>query len=120
MVDFNPKATALQAQLQAQLQNNRSTNSASGTVTGARLRPQDGVDERIRNRQLQDEQNRRLPVKTDNRVENLSSANELAVARERIDAVAGRNQREAPSGRTSQRQSSLRNQPLGQIIDIRV
>ncbi|MBL4836299.1 MAG: hypothetical protein JKY34_01870 [Kordiimonadaceae bacterium] len=121
MVDFNPKATALPAQLQAQVQGNRGTQAAGQSSVNARPRPQDIVDDRVNNRLAQETQNRRQLVKRDSRVDNLSSAQELEVARTRIEAVAGNsNNREAPVGRISARQTALRNQPLGQIVDIRV
>ena len=120
MVDFNPKATALPAQLQAQVRGNRGTQAAGQSPVNARPRPQDIVDDRVKNRLAQETQNRQQLVKRDSRVDNLSSAQELEVARTRIDAVAGNSNREAPVGRISARQTALRNQPLGQIVDIRV
>jgi len=120
MVDINSNTLGLQAQVQAQLRGGRDAAALARGSSGVRPRPNDVVDERIRNRQNQQEPNRRIPVKTDDRVTDLSSSRDLEVARARIDAATGKTNREAPTGRTSERQNALRNQPLGQIVDIRV
>jgi len=118
MVDVNPNASSLQARLQAQLQ---STKTAGPRDKGVDLtpRPSDIIDERIKARGEEGGNNRRLPVKLSDRSNQLSSAKELAQAKARVNQVAA-NSREAPVGRTSTRENELRNQPLGQIIDIRV
>lgn len=119
MVDVNSSASSLQAQIQAQLRGNRDAGNLARGSNSARPRPED-VNERIQDRQ---EQGRKggLPAKIDNRVQNLSSAQDIEVAKARVNAVAGGNSnREAPIGRTSERQNAVRNQPLGQIVDIRV
>lgn len=122
MVDVNPNASTLQAQLQAQLRGSRDAANLARGSNGLRPRPQDVTEEQVRDRQGQpSQQDRRLPAKIDSRVEDLSSARDLEAARARVRAVAGgSSNREAPIGRTSTRQNELRNQPLGQIIDIRV
>ena len=122
MVDINANASTLQAQLQAQLRGNRDASTAARGGGGVPLRSGDVADQRVREQQdQQGGQERRAPVKVDDRVGGLSSSRELQVARARInDVTGGSTNREAPAGRTSERQNQLRNQPLGQIIDIRV
>lgn len=120
MVDINANAS-LQTQLQAQLRGNRDASALARGAGGVRPNPNAQADEKVRERQdQQGGQERRVPVKVDDRVANLSSSRELQVARARVDAATGNTNREAPTGRTSERQNALRNQPLGQIIDIRV
>jgi len=119
MVDINPNASPLQAQLQAQLQASRAGVRPSGKDLGATPRPQDVIEERIKTRSDERQQDRQLPVKQSNRSNNLSSPQELDKAQARVRQEAANN-REAPTGRTSTRQNELRSQPLGQIIDIRV
>ncbi len=121
MVDINANASQLQAQLQAQTRGNRDATALARGAGGVKPNAAALADEKIRDRQDQQAgQNRQLPVKIDDRVANLSSSEELKVARARVDAATGNTNREAPAGRTSERQNALRNQPLGQIIDIRV
>ncbi len=121
MVDINANTSALQAQLQAQNRGNRDASALARGTNGARPNPAVVVDDKVRERQdQQSQQNRQVPVKVDDRVANLSSSKELQVARARVNAATGNTNREAPTGRTSERQNTLRNQPLGQIIDIRV
>ena len=118
MVDVNPNASSLQAQLQAQLQANKAGIRARG---GANLtpRPQEMIEERLKARSDDRDASRQLPVKRSDTNNQLSSPQELDQAKARVSQVAGNN-REAPNGRTSIRENELRNQPLGQIIDIRV
>lgn len=121
MVDVNPDAPQLQAQLQAQLRGNRERAAIARGGSGTRPRPNDVIEERIRERQDQPErQTSPAPSREDGRVADLSSSRELEAARARVTAATGGLTREAPVGRTSERENSLRNQPLGQIIDIRV
>jgi len=119
MVDINPNASPLQAQLQAQLQARRAGARPSGNGLDLTPRPQDVIEERIKARSDERQQERQLPVKQSNRSNSLSSPRELDKAQARVRQEAA-NTREAPTGRTSTRQNELRNQPLGQIIDIRV
>jgi len=119
MVDVNPNASTIQAQLQAQLQAERSGARARVGGNEARETPQDVIQDRIRARQDDGGANRQLPVKRTQRGDDLSSQAELDAAQSRVNQVAG-NLREAPAGRTSINQNQARNQPLGQIIDIRV
>lgn len=119
MVDVNPNASALQAQLQAQLQASKSGIRVGGNRTDLTPRPSDVIEERIKARGDERNDNRQLPVKQSNRSNDLSTPQELESAEKRINQVAANN-REAPTGRTSARQNELRNQPLGQIVDIRV
>lgn len=122
MVDVNPNASALQAQLQAQLQAGKSgvrARPAPTDSTQVQPKPKDVIEDRIKARQDEDGTNRQLPVKRTTRGADLSSQQELEAAGERVNKVAG-NLREAPIGRTSTIQNELRNQPLGQIVDIRV
>jgi len=119
MVDINTNASTLRAQLQAQLQADRSGIRARTGSTETRPRSVDVLDERIKARGDENRNNRQLPVKQGDRSNQLSSAQELDQAKARVVKVAGNN-REAPAGRTSVRENELRNQPLGQIIDIRV
>jgi hypothetical protein len=118
MVDVNPNSS-LQSQLQAQLQAKKLPIRPQEGDVGARLRPNDVVDERIKVRGDERRGNRQLPVKQSGRLSELSSARDLDRAKERVTQAAANN-REAPAGRRSVRENELRNQPLGQIIDIRV
>ena len=123
MVDVNPNASALQAQLQAQLQGGKSAvrtrPAPADTAQTQQPTPKDVVEDRIKARQDEGGDNRQLPVKRSTRSIDFSSRQELDAAEERVNKVAG-NLREAPIGRTSTLQNELRNQPLGQIVDIRV
>ena len=119
MVDISPNSSALQAQLQAQLQAKKSAVPVRGNANNLTPKPKDVVDERIQARSDDRRGNRNLPVKQSDRSGQLSSAKELDQAKARVNQVAGGG-REAPNGRTSIRENELRNQPLGQIIDIRV
>lgn len=122
MVDVNPNASALRAQLQAQLQAGKSgvrARPVPSNVDQSQQTPKDVIDDRIKARQDDSGTNRQLPVKRSSRNDDLSSQQELDAAQERVNEVAG-NSREAPIGRTSTLQNELRNQPLGQIVDIRV
>jgi hypothetical protein len=116
MVDVNPNASTIQAQLQAQLQAERSGARAR---VGGNEPQQESIQDRIRARQDDSGANRQLPVKRTQRGDDLSSQAELDAAQSRVNQVAG-NLREAPAGRTSINQNQARNQPLGQIVDIRV
>jgi uncharacterized membrane protein len=117
MVDVNPNASTVQAQLQAQLQAGK--NNARPSDSNQAQRPKDVIEERIQARRDESGTSRQLPVKRSTRNVDLSSPQELDAAKARVSDVAGNN-REAPVGRTSARQNELRSQPLGQIIDIRV
>lgn len=117
MVDVNPNASALQLQLQAQLQAKQSDLRARGN--SAEIKPRDVIDERIKAKSDDRGGNRQLPVRQSDRSLQLSSSKELEAAKARVSQVAGSN-RESPTGRTSLRENEARNQPLGQIIDIRV
>jgi len=119
MVDLNPNASSLQAQLQAQLQAGKTGVKPRTAVADIRPQPKDTADARAKVRGDDNSGSRRLPVKQPGRLSELSSPRELDDAKARVTRVAGNN-REAPIGRTSARQSELRNQPLGQIVDIRV
>jgi len=119
MVDINPNVSTLRAQLQAQLQATRTGVRAGQNGSETKPTPSDVIDERIKARGDERRDNRQLPVKKGDRSNQLSSASELDQAKARVSLVAGNN-REAPTGRTSVRENELRNQPLGQIIDIRV
>ena len=119
MVDINPNVSTLRAQLQAQAQANKTGVRARQNTAEAKPAPSDVIDERIKARGDERRENRQLPVKQSDRGNQLSSASELDQAKARVSLVAGGN-REAPTGRTSVRENELRNQPLGQIIDIRV
>lgn len=119
MVDINPNASGLQAQLQAQLQNGRGARSAQNKLD-LTPRPTDVIEERIRARQS--EGNRQALTQQSERsgnTSNLSSSRELAAAQNRVSEF-GSGQREAPVGRLSARDTVARDVPLGQIIDIRV
>jgi len=119
MVDINPNASALRAQIQAQLQAGRAGVRVRQNNAEIKQTPSDVIEERIKARGDERGENRQLPVKQSERSSQLSSASELDQAKARVSLVAGGN-REAPTGRTSVRENELRNQPLGQIIDIRV
>jgi len=120
MVNINPNASSLQAQLQAQLQAGKTgVRPKSSGVETAPTPKKTIIDERIAARRDDSGSSRRLPVKQANHTSDLSTSQELSSAKERVRQVASNN-REAPTGRTSTRQNDLRNQPLGQIIDIRV
>lgn len=116
MVDINPNASGLQAQLQAQLQGGRGSRAAQNSVD-LTPRPGDIIDERIKQRQS--ESDRQAPVQKSNRSSDLSDSRELRAAEERVTELSA-NRREAPVGRLSTQDADRRNQPLGQIIDIRV
>jgi len=122
MVDINPDASGLRAQLQAQLQTNKaSTTIAAKAPTQITPRPQDVVEERQKARGDDQNNGRRIPLPTKGRGDDLSSPKELADAEDRVNQFTGNTSlREAPTGRTSAPQNELRNQPLGQIVDIRV
>ncbi len=119
MVDVNPKASGLQAQIQAQLQASKTGVRARTSEADASPKPKDIIEARIKARGDERRDVRQLPAKVSNRNTDLSSAQDLARAKARVVQVAGNN-REAPTGRTSLRENELRNQPLGQIVDIRV
>ena len=119
MVDINTNASTLRAQLQAQQQANQTGNRARTNSVAPRPTPAEVAEARIQARGDERRENRQLPVKQGDRANELSSAQELDQAKARVSRVAGNN-REAPAGRTSIRENELRNQPLGQIIDIRV
>jgi len=119
MVDINPNASSLQTQLQAQLQASKTGVRPRGNDANLAPRSQDIAEERIKARSDERGENRQLPVKQSDRANQLSSAHELDQAKARIKQATANN-REAPIGRTSTRQSELKNQPLGQIVDIRV
>ncbi|MFC3051482.1 hypothetical protein [Kordiimonas pumila] len=120
MVDFNPNAPGLQSQIQAQLEANRSRNRVAAQNAGdvtARVQP--SAEERTKARGDEESANKRLPALRSSRGSSLSTHQEIEAAGERVSELAS-NLREAPAGRTSTRQNELRNQPLGQIIDILV
>jgi hypothetical protein len=119
MVDINPNVSTIRAQLQAQLQASKTNIRARTGGADASPNPADLIEERLKVRGDERRDNRQLPVKLSDRSNQLSSARELDQAKARAAKVAGNN-REAPAGRTSIRENELRNQPLGQIIDIRV
>lgn len=120
MVNINNNASALQAQLQAQLQANKSSpRVAARAPEQTAPRPQDVIDDRIKARR-DDQGAGRGAQQPQRRTSDVSSAEELEEASNRVSQFTGEGSREAPVGRTSQRQSELRAQPLGQIIDIRV
>jgi len=119
MVDINPNASTLQSQLQVQLQASKTGIKPRSSGVEQTPTQKTVIDERINARRDDSGASRRLPVKQTDRSNELSSPQELDSAKERVKAVASNN-REAPTGRISARQNSLRNQPLGQIVDIRV
>ncbi len=114
MVDVNPNASSLQAQLQAQLQG--SGNRASKSGLNLTPTPQDIIKDRVDARQS--EANRQAPPQRSERSSNLSSYQDLADAQDKVSEFDA-NRREAPVGRLSA-QSDQRDVPLGQVIDIRV
>ncbi|MCK0069991.1 hypothetical protein [Kordiimonas laminariae] len=120
MVDINSTNAGLQGQLQAQLQSNRvnarpnPANVNQGTPQQEIARePNARVNENI-------PASRRLPVRQSERAGQLSTPQELEAAQQRVAEETGVPLREAPVGRLSVQQEQERNQPLGQIIDIRV
>lgn len=119
MVDINTNASTLRAQLQAQSQANQTGIRARSNNAAEQPKPADVVEARIQARGDERRENRQLPVKQSDRGGQLSSASELDRAKARVSRIAGSN-RESPTGRISVRENELRNQPLGQIIDIRV
>lgn len=122
MVDINPDASGLRAQLQAQLQANKAgINVAAKPSAPITPRPQDTIDERQKARGDEQNNGRRIPLPNKGRGNDLSSPKELADAEDRVNQFTGNTGlREAPTGRTSVRQNELRTQPLGQVVDIRV
>ncbi|PCI64216.1 MAG: hypothetical protein COB37_02280 [Kordiimonadales bacterium] len=119
MVDINSDASSLQSRLQAQLQAEKSVAKTQSRAGDTRPGPRDAIDDRIRARRQEVSDTRRSENRENVRNADLSSAAEIDSAKESILRVAG-NTREAPIGRTSLRLNELRDQPLGQIIDIRV
>ncbi|NVJ98389.1 MAG: hypothetical protein HWE25_09565 [Alphaproteobacteria bacterium] len=117
MVDINPNASGLQAQLQAQLQGGRNAR-ASKNGLDLTPRPQDIIEERIKARQS--ESDRQAPTQESGRSNDLSSSRELEAAQSRVSELSNNNRREAPIGRLSTQETARRDVPLGQIIDIRV
>lgn len=114
MVDVNPNASSLQAQLQAQLQG--SSNRAPKSGVNLTPTPQDIISERVDARQS--EANRQAPLQRSERSNDLSTSEDLTDAQNRVTEFDA-NRREAPVGRLSA-QSGQRDVPLGQVIDIRV
>jgi len=119
MVDINPNASTLQAQLQVQLQASKTGLKPRASGVEEAPTPKTIIDDRIAARRDDGGASRRLPVKQTDRSSELSTAQELNSAKERVRQVASNN-REAPTGRISVQQNALRDQPLGQIVDIRV
>lgn len=117
MVDINSNASGLRSQLQAQLQSGRGTG-ASRNGLDLTPRPQDVIEERIKARQS--ESDRQAPAQKSGRSNELSSSRELEAAQSRVSELESNNRREAPVGRLSAQETSRRDVPLGQIIDIRV
>lgn len=120
MVDINSANSALQGQLQAQLQANRvnarpntSNLNQGGAQQEVAREPNARVNDNI-------PAARRLPVRQSERTGQLSSPQELEAAQRRVAEETGVPLREAPVGRLSVQEEQVRNQPLGQIIDIRV
>ncbi|MBL4789155.1 MAG: hypothetical protein JKY60_08935 [Kordiimonadaceae bacterium] len=119
MVDINSNSSPLQARLQAQLQAEKNVTKTQAAPGKVRPAPRNVIEDQIRARQQEAASTKRAKTSENVRNANLSSLAEIDNAKERILQVAG-NTREAPIGRTSLRLNELRDQPLGQIIDIRV
>jgi hypothetical protein len=116
MVDVNPSASGLQAQLQAQLQSGRNARAAKNGLD-LTPNPQTIINERIEARQS--ESDRQAPAQRSARSNDLSSSRDLEEAQTRVSEFDP-NRREAPVGRLSLQSGAQRDVPLGQVIDIRV
>jgi len=94
----------LQRQLQGQVENRQAQPKLPAVVSRS---PYDSAKDAGNGKGLQSR-------------DRLSSDSEIQAAQDKVQELTGLPKREAPLGRTSEKQEVERRQPLGQIIDIRV
>ncbi|UTW55624.1 hypothetical protein [Kordiimonas sp. SCSIO 12610] len=123
MTGINPNTNPLQSQIQAQLQAGRQSNrSDAARLTNTVRRPETPVDEQddaLDTQSVAADRRNRLLARNTRQTDDVSSADELEEAQDRV-AAFNSNLREAPIGRLSSQESDTRDVPLGQIVDIRV